>query len=177
MLRHFTFTLSKLPSRINTMPKTKNKSINKILKSNLKPKIPVTVYNQIQYIKNFIQWISNENYPINDDLIKILSNIKKPNKSIKKKRAPFEDDDIQKIFNSEQYVNGLIKRENDYWAPLIVLFTGARMNEILQLNISDIVKKDGVWIIDINSKEDKHLKNEDGYTRLVPIHKKLIELG
>jgi integrase len=51
-----------------------------------------------------------------------------------------------------------------------------RLDEICQLHIADIREIDEVWILDVNDKDGKKLKNPFS-ARLVPIHKKLIHLG
>ena len=56
------------------------------------------------------------------------------------------------------------------------LISGARLNEICQLNVSDIQKTDGIWLMNLSSdSEDKSIKTEAG-NRSVPIHPKLLEL-
>ncbi len=76
------------------------------------------------------------------------------------------------------------------WIPLIALYTGARIEEIAQLMISDIVKIDGFDAFRINAEPDepaadgkaaevdkaRSLKNENA-SRIVPIHDALIEAG
>ena len=40
---------------------------------------------------------------------------------------------------------------------------GARLNEICQLNVSDIQKQDGIWVMNLtNDSEDKSIKTEAG---------------
>lgn len=63
-----------------------------------------------------------------------------------------------------------------YWVPLLGLFTGARVGELVQLKVADIVQAEGVWCIDINEDEGKRLKTENS-KRQVPIHSELIRLG
>ena len=68
-------------------------------------------------------------------------------------------------------------KSHKYWTPLIALFTGMRMQEILQLYLEDVYQKDGIWVLDLNTNhKDKNLKTTQS-RRLVPIHKRLIELG
>ena len=51
------------------------------------------------------------------------------------------------------------------------------MNEICQLNVDDISKTDGIWLMNINDKtEDKSIKTLSS-TRLVPLHAKILKLG
>ncbi|MEK9802904.1 MAG: site-specific integrase, partial [Curvibacter sp.] len=70
-----------------------------------------------------------------------------------------------------------------YWLPLIGLYTGARINEVCQLNPQcDIRQENGVWLFDITEDSDsdgrvkKTLKNASSH-RKVPIHSELIRLG
>jgi integrase len=87
-------------------------------------------------------------------------------------RLPFDTTDIGKIFNTE---NPLTKTYHK-WVPLLGYYTGARLNEICQLHVSDIRMEDGTWYIDINDNTDnKRLKNRAS-KRKVPIHKSLIRL-
>jgi len=63
-----------------------------------------------------------------------------------------------------------------FWAPLIALFTGARIGEIAQLRPADIRVVEGVAVVDINEDDGKTLKNR-GTARLIPVHKQLAEIG
>lgn len=63
-----------------------------------------------------------------------------------------------------------------YWIPLLGLFTGARVGELVQLRVADVAQTDGVWCLDINAEEGKRLKTENS-RRLVPVHSELIRLG
>jgi len=62
------------------------------------------------------------------------------------------------------------------WGALLGCYTGARLEELAQLEISDVKQTDGIWYIDINDSNGKRLKNASS-KRWVPIHSKLIELG
>ncbi|HCE2124828.1 TPA: tyrosine-type recombinase/integrase [Vibrio parahaemolyticus] len=65
----------------------------------------------------------------------------------------------------------------DYWIPLLLLHSGARVSEICQLDTADIKCIDDIWCIDINANgQDKRLKSASS-KRLVPLHPKLIESG
>ena len=67
-----------------------------------------------------------------------------------------------------------------YWIPLIGLHTGARKNEICQLQPADIMSIKGTWCFNITTEGDeKSLKTGDhgGSKRIVPIHSNLISLG
>ena len=51
------------------------------------------------------------------------------------------------------------------------------MNEICQLNVSDIQRSDDIWAMNLNANSaDKSIKTEAG-NRIIPLHPKLIDLG
>jgi len=110
------------------------------------------------------------------------------------KRLPFDQTDLQAIFSSPIFSEGMRpksgKGEAGYWLPLLALFTGARMEELGQLRPSDIQQltypdPDGVersaWFINITTLADERgnknqLKNQES-ERLVPIHPEIERLG
>lgn len=52
-------------------------------------------------------------------------------------RKPFSIEDLQKIFQPENLKN---KASEQFWAPLLGLFTGGRLGELSQLRVTDIQK-------------------------------------
>ncbi|MDP0500870.1 MAG: site-specific integrase [Verrucomicrobiota bacterium JB022] len=99
-----------------------------------------------------------------------------------KVRLPFEPQDLQLFFSrSPVYRFGERKRgcagEAGYWLPLLALYTGARLEELGQLRLTDIRHSQGIHFLDINCHESgKSLKNPNS-ARRVPLHPKLIEAG
>lgn len=63
-----------------------------------------------------------------------------------------------------------------FWAPLIALFTGARVGEIAQLSTSNLLEKEGLWIFTFTDDDGKRLKTAASF-RSVPVHDELIRLG
>lgn len=68
-----------------------------------------------------------------------------------------------------------------YWLPLLGLYTGARINELAQLSLTDIKQTEaGTWFIDLalldDEAQEKRRKNANS-RRAVPIHDHLIDLG
>ena len=73
-----------------------------------------------------------------------------------------------------------------YWAPIIGLFSGLRMNEILQLEVEDIQTNEaGITVFAVTDEEasayddqmfEKRLKNANSLRR-VPVHPQLVEFG
>lgn len=104
---------------------------------------------------------------------------------VNKQRA-FKPDELKRLFSGEEmkaFASDL-GRADCYWLPTVGLFTGARVNELCQLNPQVDILQDvesGVWHFWINAETEsdqgviKSVKTGD--ERKVPIHKKLIELG
>ncbi|WP_321163402.1 DUF6538 domain-containing protein [Sphingomonas sp. Leaf38] len=112
----------------------------------------------------------------------------------KTQRLPFSLPELQAIFASPVYANGDRPKggrlEAAYWLPLLGLFTGARLEEIGQLRVSDVQLKeypdqDGKmlsgWFLSIAAGTDElgqanRIKNAAS-ERLVPLHPELERLG
>lgn len=89
----------------------------------------------------------------------------------------FSPDDLKALFESEVYRTGAFSAPHQYWLLLLGLFTGGRLNELCQLCPSDIVFRDGVWVISILDEERGKRAKTAASRRLIPVHSKLIELG
>lgn len=97
------------------------------------------------------------------------------------KRKEFKIEQLQNFFNTDWYNKDLehnLKEEpHKIWIPLILLYSGARINEISQIYINQISEKEGVYFFKIrDTEEDQSTKNKSS-NRVIPIHKTLIDLG
>ncbi|OZY27413.1 hypothetical protein CJF40_15465 [Pseudomonas lundensis] len=111
-------------------------------------------------------------------------------------RLRFEKTDLEKIFSAHWFSTGTGERNKQgrfhlfrphfYWLPLLGVYTGARLNELSQLYITDVkATETGVHYLDFNldapdkldlDGPDKSLKTVNS-KRIVPLHPHLIELG
>ncbi|MCU7890269.1 MAG: site-specific integrase [Candidatus Thiodiazotropha sp. (ex Ustalcina ferruginea)] len=100
------------------------------------------------------------------------------------RQREFHPDELKRLFEGTEMRRFAsdAKLAHFYWLPHIGLFTGARVNEICQLNPqADIIHEDGIWCFsfseDTPSDEhvDKSIKTKDN--RVIPIHSQLIDLG
>ncbi|CAM3446615.1 site-specific integrase [Parendozoicomonas haliclonae] len=135
-----------------------------------------SVKNHQQWVKNYLKFCFENGHTESDlsEYVKVL----KVSKDNKTKRIPFTADDLKKIFSGHLYNGSEPVYPARYWLPVLALYTGARIEEICQLNVSDIKKSDGGnWYIDINDEEaGKKLKTENA-VRHVPIHPQLERAG
>lgn len=91
-------------------------------------------------------------------------------------RDAFTDDELAAIFGGD-FGDNREARPERYWIPMLMIYTGARNEEMAQLHVSDVKEVEGVWCIDINrDTPDKQLKNKFS-KRLTPIHPAVIERG
>ncbi|MBA4079614.1 MAG: integrase, partial [Cyanobacteria bacterium PR.023] len=95
-------------------------------------------------------------------------------------REAFNADQLQSIKTAIQLER--TSKPYRYWGVMLGIYTGARLNEIAQLELGDIKEAEGVWYFDINDLPDensthhKRLKNESS-KRHVPIHDALLSAG
>jgi hypothetical protein len=87
-------------------------------------------------------------------------------------------DDVHELLASPIFREPLTEPgEPLFWAPLLALFAGLRMEEALQLRTDDFSSELGVAYINVwISEEHQRLKTESAQ-RQVPIHSTLLDLG
>ncbi|WP_299772999.1 site-specific integrase [uncultured Pseudoteredinibacter sp.] len=137
-----------------------------------------TLSGHLNKVSAFLDWGYRNGLMKADLKLPLQRVIKKPKRAISQRDA-FSPDDLKKLFNSDQYLNGNHKQPSHFFVPLLALFTGARQNELCQLYKTDVYREQetGIWVLDINENGDeKHLK-KPSHARMVPIHPQLIELG
>ena len=102
-------------------------------------------------------------------------------------RDPYSTEQLAAIFKSPLYTGHcsqltrhkpgkIILRDGKFWVPLIALFSGLRVGEIIQLSRTDVRESDGVVYFDVNDGDGKQVKTLSSKRR-VPVHAALIEIG
>lgn len=173
-----------LPANKTKIAAYKDKSVLDFPKLNIPDKHKLSATSQEKYLSRigmFLKWLRTNDYT-DVELALPLTNIKLNKKQANEKRSIYTKSDLKKLFNSEKYRHGNHKMASHFWVPLIGIHTGARLNEICQLGIDDIRQDPATdrWVFDINADQssDPHKSLKQPYhARLVPIHKRLIELG
>lgn len=96
----------------------------------------------------------------------------------KKKRDHFSSEQVKTMLGElAKGKEGLADTDYKYWGALILLYTGARLNEVASLTVDDVKQKDGIWYFDINDEEESKSLKTGAAKRLVPVHSELIKLG
>ncbi|WP_319524603.1 site-specific integrase [uncultured Desulfosarcina sp.] len=100
----------------------------------------------------------------------------KDKRKASEKRDVFTPEDLQNLFiNSKEYGQDKHTKAPNFWVPLLGLYTGARLDELCQLLVEDIVKRDGIWCIDIRDDNAERKSVKTGERRIVPLHPFLVE--
>jgi integrase len=63
------------------------------------------------------------------------------------------------------------------WIPLVGLFSGMRSNEICQMRVSDVQRKEGIWLFSVSDDNTGQSLKIKAATRVVPIHSELVRCG
>ncbi|QDZ27113.1 tyrosine-type recombinase/integrase [Noviherbaspirillum sp. UKPF54] len=122
---------------------------------------PLTVDNYTKTLKGFFDYsIDAGKYPFENP----FANMHLVKKSEREKHTdswlPYSNEEIQLLFvkEFEAYVKRFDKPDL-FFAPIISLTTGMRVDEIAQLQVSDVYQVNGTWVFDINDNgDDKEVK-------------------
>lgn len=150
-----------------------------LMKNDGEPALTITKNTHLGYMqipKNFITYCTKRNLG-SKTLVEGLS-APVPNLREGTKRRAFLKEELQQIFNSAYYREARYNTSYQYWVPLIAAFTGARVNEIAQLQPGDVKQDDeGLWYFDITDDDDskKTLKTAQS-KRIIPLHQVLLNL-
>lgn len=106
---------------------------------------------------------------------RLMTTLQRTKKREKQKLdKPYTTAELQVIFAPENL--NAVKKPHEFWLPLLALFTGARLNELCQMLLADIIHKDGIWMFDINNKGEKSVKTTSA-VRKIPMSQTLIDIG
>jgi integrase len=130
---------------------------------------PLTVDNYTKTLKGFFDFaIGAGKYTFENP----FSNMHLVKKSERAKHTdswiPYTKDEIQRLFveNFDVYCKRFNKPDQ-FFAPLISLTTGMRVDEIAQLYVSDVYQVNGIWVFDVNDNgEDKEVKTSSSIRKM-----------
>lgn len=166
------------PRNRNKIEATRNRSIDELSKLRGYEKLSVrTINSYLQTYAGLFSWAKRNRYVLEN--LFDGANVKESKKQAEAaQREAFSHAQIDMILSELlNNTSGLINKEYQKWGPLIGLYTGARLNEICQIDLSDIKEDAGIWYFDINDEGDeKHLKTTAS-RRIVPVHDQLVALG
>jgi integrase len=169
--------LQALPASRNTKPKLKAMPLMQVIKEPGHKKIAAkTINSHIQMFKMFFDWAERHGHAPHT----LFEGMKvRKDKASESERRPFAPDQARLIYTElTENPSGLVRKDSHKWGMLLGMFTGARLNEICQLDIADVKQDGDTWFLNITDEGDdtKSVKSKAG-RRKVPLHSELIRLG
>ncbi|SEP27327.1 Site-specific recombinase XerD [Salinihabitans flavidus] len=169
--------LQAIPASRNTKPKLKAMPLMQVIKEPGHKKIAAkTINSHIQMFKMFFDWAERHGHSPHT----LFEGMKvKKDEASKSERKPFTPDQARLIYTElTENTSKLVRKDSHKWGMLLGMFTGARLNEICQLDIADVQQDGDTWFLNITDEGDgnKSVKSKAG-RRKVPLHSELIRLG
>lgn len=188
-VRRFRDVLKTIPASYMKAKANSGKSIEEVLKNpaGAKTLADKTAGKYFHNLKAFLKWCCDEEYldAVPGAGIKFAGS----KSDARDARHPFSNEQLTRLFSSPQYKGhqsvgrrnepgNMVVRDGNFWIPLIGLYSGMRLGEIVQLLLTDIRSSDDIWYFSVARAEGevKQIKSDAGH-RWVPIHPQLINLG
>lgn len=139
-----------------------------------------TVYRKMQEVKRFFEFAMAEDLIPKNPMQTVIWTSKmlaeKKKKEGERTRLVWGDD-LPRLLRTPRFSTKLVDIADPmFWAVIISLYTGMRMEEILQLRVDDFETDRGIWLIRVTDTHGRRLKNEAARRR-IPIHSFLLGLG
>lgn len=188
-VRAFRDLLIKLPKHFTKLAALAGKTLPEIVavETDVQKLGAGTLQKYFSSVRSFLQWCEDEGYIEMSPALKIKVGKKA---DIYDARHPFSHGQLKALFTSPQFTghrsasrrsspgDALIK-DGRFWLPLLALYSGLRMGEIVQLLVADVQEEKGIWHFDVNKDEggsEKQLKTKSS-RRKVPVHPDLVRMG
>lgn len=139
---------------------------------------PNTINNHMGSVSKFSAWVAAKHSETGHVKLEFAVLRCKQKERADEQRKMFEQHEIEAIFLHPKMAEFRNTQPAKYWLLHIALYSGARLEEIAQLDPKEDIREDesGIWIFDINEKNGKSLKNKSA-KRIFPIHSELLALG
>ncbi len=138
---------------------------------------PATVNHKLGHINTVFNYAVKYGYLNINPVVDLTLPLEK---APSKERDSYSVDQLQRMINqlAVETASSESIRHQRFWITLCCLYTGARLNEIAQLSVSDLCDVDDIPCFNITTEGEvaKSLKNARS-RRLIPIHPTLMELG
>lgn len=175
MVANFCAAYRELPNGRSTPQKLRSAPMRELLTYREKnPNFPVygdgNFNKMLDYLRALFRYFDRE------DLLKACKKVKHVRPFSEKKEKPFTPDQLRRILPLVEKRHG--PKSDLIWWVYIMLYSGARPEEIAQLQRGDIrINRDGTACsITITDTDDRGVKTEESI-RTIPAHPALIERG
>ena len=139
-----------------------------------------TVNKHLDNMHHFMLWLNAKLGWTLADAFKGQMHSKGEIKNRRQERRPYADAELRTLFETPLFTGCFsesrrarpgrhIIKDADCWVPLILMFTGARREEICQLYLHDVVAVEGIWCFQITDQEDDQGTKSNSSNRTVAI--------
>jgi integrase len=185
-VRDFRDALMKVPANHSKQKHLEGLSFREIVKipSTQPPLHHKTRSKYFENLRAFLAWCVKEGYltSMPGEGIELPANSK-----VESGRQSFSAEQLGVIFSSPQYAGHrshtqrsspgkLVVKDGKFWVPLIALYSGMRLGEVLQLRACDVKWDGAVAFFDVNDRDGQQLKTSSS-RRTIPVHPVLVQLG
>ena len=181
----FRDALAQLPKNYGKSPKDREKKLSELIKQE-GPRIqPKTVKRHLTALTGFFSWTKREGHTTGESPASGFKFAR--SKRAREERPAWTQDELQSLFRSPLWAGcksahrrtlpgSMIIRDSLYWVPLVLLFSGLRLEEAAQLRIEDVKQDAEISYFDIRTGDGRQLKTAAA-VRKVPVHSALISAG
>ena len=162
-------------------PKNRNKgnrfkkTINQLLNEGSEILSHETVRNTVGRVSSYFNWLVKQGYRDDNPFVGIAP---KRTHSSRSERSSFTDDELRILFGTDLFKGKCYKFEWQYWLPVLGLYTGARIEELCQLKVSDFKCAENCHYIAIHGDGDPQNRVKTTCSiRKIPLHENLIDMG
>ncbi|MCP4596857.1 site-specific integrase [Neptuniibacter sp.] len=169
--RKFKTIALQLPPRIGQMPE---QPLDKVISEATETISTTTFNNYVKNLTTIFTYAIREGYCSRNPAegLKVKQRVK-----ASEFRSRFSENDLTHLFQCLRFEPYQDTKPYRKWLPLLGLFTGARLNELCQLYLDEVINIDGIDCLHIQAEHpDQRLKNQTS-ERLIPLHPRLKELG
>lgn len=131
---------------------------------------PGTLRNHAHHLSSFFNWCLRKGLLTANPATRMVE-LKGP---VTSSRHPFKVDELNALVAALPRWAG--SSPGFRWTPVIAIFCGMRLGEIVTLTTDDVQTLDGVWCFVLRPTDDRRLKTAAAQ-RVVPVHPQLVELG
>jgi integrase len=167
--------LQQLPSNKNKRARYRDKTLKQVLKMKVPDEHLMsirTINTRLSCYLEMFKWCTKNGYATTNVFDGLLL---KDNRNTRDLRLPFTPDDIKVMFKAIEHSN--LSKDWQYWLPKLALYTGARLNELCQLQLQDVKQVKGIWCLSITDAGHEQYLKSSASKRLIPINNKILELG
>jgi len=145
-------------------------NLNKELKYKLLNELTVEGY--ISAFRDFFTWLVHED-EVKKNPFDGLKLKRRKLIALHKRRSAYTNEELDRIFNAKFLKKGNYSNCFRFWILPLLRFTGARLNELIQLESKDFEIIDNIYCVHLYPYEYK----TEYSGRTIPVHPRLIEMG